>query len=168
MSTERPTLFQETLQTSGNWLRQISGAAGLDDDQQTYHLLCATLWALRDRLLPEHAIHLAAQLPVLIRGLFFEGWRLADVPLRIRDRAEFVQLVASRYRARPLDDLDAGVRAVISVLSRNIDFGETFAVLRSLPDELRDLWPEHMVRSAAEAELRSIDAEGGRKPAPLH
>lgn len=169
MSTERFTLFQETSQTSSAWIRQIADTLGIDDEQQAYHLLRSTLWALRDRLLPDDAVDLAAQLPVLIRGLYYEGWRLADVPVKLRSRGDFLQRVAAHYRARPLPDLEAGVRAVLSVLGRNIDFGETFALLRVLPEELRDLWPEHMVH---EAERRDAGAGPGPGPGtaspPLH
>lgn len=163
MSRERLTLFQDTLQSSAAWIRQLAEATDLDD-HRAYNLLCATLWTLRDGLLPNDAVHLAAQLPVLIRGLFFEGWRLGAVPLRLHDRGEFVRIIAMRHRTRPPRDLDAAVRAVLGVLSRNIDFGETFAVLRAVPDELRDLWPEHMVRAAVETERRPPTGE----PPPLH
>lgn len=165
MSHERLTLFQETLQSSAAWIRQLAEATDLDD-HRAYNLLCATLWTLRDGLLPSDAVHLAAQLPVLIRGLFYEGWRLADVPLSLHDRSEFMRIVAMRHRTRPPRDLDAAVRAVLCVLSRNIDFGETFAVLRAMPDELRDLWPEHMVRAAVETERRQPRVAD--EPAPPH
>jgi uncharacterized protein (DUF2267 family) len=165
MSRERMTLFQETLQSSAAWIRQIAEATDLDD-HRAYNLLCATLWTLRDGLLPNDAVHLAAQLPVLIRGLFYEGWRLADVPLRLQDRGELMRIIAMRHRTRPPRDLEAAVRAVLCVLSRNIDFGETFAVLRAVPDELRDLWPEHMVRAAIETERRQPPPSS--EPPPLH
>jgi uncharacterized protein (DUF2267 family) len=165
MSRERMTLFQDTLQSSAAWIRQIAEATDLDAPR-AHDLLCATLWTLRDGLLPNDAVHLAAQLPLLVRGLFYEDWRLADVPLRLHDRGEFMRIVAARHRTRPPPDLEAGVRAVFCVLSRNIDFGETFAVLRAVPDELRDLWPEHMVRAAVEIERRQLRPDG--EPPPLH
>ncbi|PCC74062.1 Uncharacterized conserved protein, DUF2267 family [Nannocystis exedens] len=148
MSSAIDDLFQETLQTTRTWIREIMAAIPAIDAQQAYHLLCATLRSLRDRLPVEDAVQLAAQLPVLIRGLFYDGWRPTDVPLRIRDRQEFLRLVAARYQVRPLHDLEEGVRAVLAVMSRNIDFGETFSLLRTLPQELRELWPEH-IRQAA-------------------
>lgn len=164
--SERLTLFQETLQTTGAWLREIAEHLGTGDEHRAYHLLRATLGALRDRLLPDDAVGLAAQLPVLIRGLYYEDWRITAGPLPVHTRHEFLRLVAVRWRPVPAHELESGVRAVLAVLSRNIDFGETFAVLRALPDDLRDLFPEHMVRAAAEADQRSLAADG--KHPPLH
>ncbi|WAS90687.1 DUF2267 domain-containing protein [Nannocystis punicea] len=148
MSSAIDDLFQETLQTTRGWLREIAVAVPSIDAQQAYHLLCATLRSLRDRLPIEDAVQLAAQLPVLVRGLYYDGWRPSEVPMRIRDKEEFLRLVAARYQVRPLHDLEQGVRAVLAVVSTNIDFGETFSVLRTLPLELRELWPEH-IRQAA-------------------
>lgn len=141
-------LFQETLQTTTHWLREIAEATPGVDEQQTYHLLCATLRTLRDRLPVEEAVQLGAQLPVLVRGLYYDGWRPSEVPVRIRSAAEFLVHIGTRYHARPLANLEDGVRAVFAVLSRNVDFGETFSVLRTLPHELRELFPEHIVRAA--------------------
>lgn len=147
MTASISNLFQQTLQTSSTWIREIAEAVPGADEQQAYHLLCATLRTLRDRLLPEEAVQFGAQLPVLIRGLYYDGWRLADVPVKLRTRQEFLAQVLARYQARPID-IEAGARAVLAVASRNIDFGETYHILRSLPVDLRQLWPEHMVQAA--------------------
>lgn len=155
MRSERHNLFQPTLQLSTTWVRQIAELAGVDE-QQACHLLCCTLQTLRDRLRPEEAIQLGAQLPALVRGLYYDGWRLAGVPLQMRNRQHFVALAASRYHARPLDDIEPGIRAVLAVLADNIDLGEVCAVVMALPEELRDLWPEPIVRAA------EVEHHGGR------
>jgi uncharacterized protein (DUF2267 family) len=141
-------LFQETLQSTTHWLREIAESVPGIDEQQAYHLLCATLRGLRDRMPVEEAVQLGAQLPVLVRGLYYDGWRPAEVPVRIRSAAEFIANIATRYHARPLANFEDGVRAVLATLSRNVDFGETFSLLRALPHELRELFPEHIVRAA--------------------
>lgn len=153
MSSERFNLFQQTIQISTVWVRQIADLAGCDE-QQAYHLLCCTLQTLRDRLAPEEAIQLAGQLPVLIRGLYYDGWQLAGVPLQIRNKQHFLALAVSRYHARPLDDIEPGIRAVLKVLGDNVDLGELSRVVMALPEVLRDLWPEQVVR-AAELEERA-------------
>lgn len=160
MSSERFTLFQQTLQVSNTWIRRIADLAQIDE-QQAYHLLCCTLQTLRDRLRPEDAIQLGAQLPVLIRGIYYDGWRLAGVPLQIRNKQHFVALAASRYHARPLDDIEPGIRVVLQVLSSNVDFGEVCSVLTSLPTELRELWPEHVVRAAEAEQQRAASRAAG-------
>ncbi len=149
MSTERVTLFQEMLQVSIVWIHELVERLGVAvaDEQQAYHVLCATLRTLRDRLPIEDAVHLGAQLPVLLRGLYYDGWRPSQTPSRIRHRGEFLAQVADRYHARPLADLEGGVRSVLAVLSRNISVGEALAVVHVLPDDLRGLWPDHIVEA---------------------
>jgi len=156
MSTERAKLFQETLQTSLAWIHELMDEPPLAEEQQAYHVLCATLQTLRDRLSVDEAVQLGAQLPVLLRGLYYDGWRPSQTPTRIRHRDEFLAQVAARYHARPLADLEAGVRAVITVLNRNVSIDEALSVIRVLPDELRALWPEHVVKAARLEEQRAV------------
>ena len=77
MSTTGLPVFDTTVQETNLWLKAIMEALHTDDRHLAYLALRATLHALRDRLGPENAVHLAAQLPMLLRGLYYEGWRLA-------------------------------------------------------------------------------------------
>ncbi len=70
-------VFDTTVQETNLWLKGIMEGLHTDDRHLAYLALRATLHALRDRLGPENAVHLAAQLPMLVRGLYYEGWRLA-------------------------------------------------------------------------------------------
>jgi uncharacterized protein (DUF2267 family) len=51
---------------------------------QSYAALRAVLHALRDRLTIAEAAHLAARLPMLIRGIYYHGWDLLRVPPRMK------------------------------------------------------------------------------------
>ena len=53
---------------------------GTGDRKLAYNVLKATLHALRDRIGPENAIHLGAQLPILVRGIYYDGWQFAQTP----------------------------------------------------------------------------------------
>lgn len=141
-------LFQETLQTSTRWIRDLGEASGLPDEQQVYHVLCATLQALRDRLPVDEAVQLGAQLPVLIRGLYYDGWRPSVTPKKIRHREDFLAEIAQHYRARPVPDLEAVVRATFEVVGRHVSLGEAVSVVRVLPEELRALWPDRVLAAA--------------------
>jgi uncharacterized protein DUF2267 len=70
--------FDKTIQESNTWLKLLMEHLGTNDREYTYRVMKATLHALRDRIGPETAVHLAAQLPMLIRGMYFEGWHPAS------------------------------------------------------------------------------------------
>jgi uncharacterized protein (DUF2267 family) len=104
--------------------------------------LRAVLFALRDRLAPTEAAHLAAQMPTLIRGIYYEGYRPADKPKTIRSRDEFLASINAHLKnVRPIDSADAA-RAVFKVIQRHIAKGEIEEVKQALPQDIRELFPQ--------------------------
>ncbi len=132
--------FENTLQTTNIWLHDIGERLGWDDPQRAYHALRAVLHALRDRLTVDQAAALAAQLPMLVRGIYFEGWHPHGKPLKERHREEFLSHVAMAFRDDPYVDAEQVTRAVFAVLRHHVTGGEIDSVLRSMPLELRSLW----------------------------
>jgi len=104
---------------------------------RAYVLLRAVLHALRDHPAVDACAHLAAQLPTLVRGFYYEGWHPADKPLKYRDQAEFKRLVAAEAPRIPEEALDDGIEAVLKVLSEKATPGEIRKVKSSLPKQLR-------------------------------
>lgn len=133
-------VFDDTIQKTNIWLKEISDQIG-PDLQRAYDVLRAVLQTLRDRLTIDEAAHLAAQLPMLVRGMFFEGWRPADNPAKeMRSREAFVAKVSERLQfTRPTDAEDA-VRAVFTVLQKRITDGEMADVRQMVPQDLEPLW----------------------------
>lgn len=87
----------------------------------------------------EEAAQLSAQLPVLVRGFYFEGWDPTGKPVRVRHRAEFLALVRQKYAPRMDLPPEAIVFAVFRVLGRHVTAGELSDVVLSLPRELVEL-----------------------------
>jgi uncharacterized protein (DUF2267 family) len=140
MSATGLDVFDRTLQATNVWLDEMMEPLG-PDRQVAWHALGAALRALRDRLPVDSAAHLAAQLPLLVRGLFYDQWHPAGKPLKERTRAEFLAHVADVLRdTRPVDPEDAA-RAAFAVIARHVSPGEAEKVKHALPDELRVLWP---------------------------
>jgi uncharacterized protein (DUF2267 family) len=132
-------LFEKINQQAIVWVDQMMVELGTSDAQKALHALRAGLQALRDRLSVEEAAQLAAQMPLLIRGMFFEGWHPHGKPLKIRHEAEFLALVRTYYA--PREDAPAAdiVTALFRVLSRHISAGEITDVVLSLPKDLADV-----------------------------
>ncbi|SFK96561.1 DUF2267 domain-containing protein [Geodermatophilus ruber] len=70
------------VQTAQLWLRTVAIHLGTEDEQFAYRVLRAWLHRVRDRLGIDVAAHFSAQLPLVLRGLFFEGWVPHQVPVR--------------------------------------------------------------------------------------
>jgi uncharacterized protein (DUF2267 family) len=133
--------IERTIQKTNEWLKAIQDEMGAEDREQAYLALRATLHALRDRLMPDEALHLGAQLPALIRGVYFGGWTLADKPAKIRSRDEFLGVIAVEAGEARFD-YELAARAVFEVLSEKISAGEVRDVLAGLPAPIRELWPD--------------------------
>jgi uncharacterized protein (DUF2267 family) len=142
MSMTGLDVFDATLQKTNEWLDDITDELALENRHAAYASLRATLHALRDRLVLEEAVHLGAQLPMLVRGFYYEGWRAVPEPVKMH-REEFLLRVEEELTAKSTVNLDseAVVRAVFQILSRRVSRGEIDQIEQSLPKDLRDLWP---------------------------
>ena len=110
------------------------------DRQVAWHALGAVLHPLRDRLPLDLAAHLGAQLPLLIRGLYYDQWHPAGQPQRLRTLDEFLERVSQGLaQIRPVNARDA-TRAVFRTLSRHLDPGQVRKAIDSLPEEVRGFW----------------------------
>ncbi len=139
MSTD--DLFTHAIQTTANWLDDFMEATGLHHRRIAFNALRASLHALRDRLPIPEVADLAAQLPMILRGAFFDGWDPAGKPLRIRHQAEFLDLVGRYMGPVPPVAPEHAVRGMFMMLQRNISPGELDQIFFSLPHEIAALWP---------------------------
>ena len=96
-------VFDRTLQKTYDWLAELMRLLAVNDRQRAYQALRATLHALRDRLTEEEVAQLGAQLPMLVRGFYYEGWDPTDKPLKLRHTEAFLAYIASEF---PKDDVD--------------------------------------------------------------
>jgi uncharacterized protein (DUF2267 family) len=140
MSQTSLTPFESTLQTTNIWLNDIVEQLGWQDRYRAFHALRAVLHALRDRLTVDQAAALAAQLPMLVRGFYYEGWHPHGKPVKERHKEEFLAHVAAAFPGDPEIDPEQVTRAVFAVLAKHVTAGEIIAVEHSLPTELRRLW----------------------------
>jgi uncharacterized protein (DUF2267 family) len=133
--------FDETVQLANQWLNELMGAVHWDDRHRAYRLLRATLHALRDRLTTREAVQLGAQLPMLIRGLYYDGWTMKEKHAPDRTRVEFLGHVEAAFSRDPNPDTEGLVREVFKLLEHRISRGEIEDVKHVLPADIRALWP---------------------------
>jgi uncharacterized protein (DUF2267 family) len=142
MSATGLNVLDITVHKTNAWLNELMQELGLEDKHKAYLALKATLHALRDRLTVDEVAQLAAQLPMLIRGVYYEGWDPSDKPLRERHKAQFLERIEREFRGGDRIDPERVARAVFAVLAKRVSEGEIEDVQRVLPAEMRDLWPD--------------------------
>ena len=124
------------------WIDELGDYLHWSNDARTHLLLRTVLHAIRDFLIVDEAADLAAQLPVLIRGIFYEGWDPSSTPERPRNKATFMARIEAPFDRDPLDNPEAAVAAVIKLLNRHVSAGEMAQVRQSMRKDLRFLFPD--------------------------
>jgi uncharacterized protein (DUF2267 family) len=142
MHTHQPEVFETTQQKTNVWLKQISDRLHWDDHQKAYHGLRAVLHALRDRLPVTEAAHFGAQLPMLVRGIYYEDWRPASTPVKVKTTQEFYDVVKEHFKADQNVNPMRLTTAVMQVLAVNLSPGELTKLRGIMPPHLREIWPE--------------------------
>lgn len=133
--------FETTIEKTNRWLADLEQAVGGRDRNHAYLALRAVLHVLRDRIPPDEVAQLSAQLPMLIRGFFFEGWDPSHKPLKYRHKKEFLEQVQTEAPALKEAEIEPVVTAVFGLLAGHVSGGEADQVRALLPPELRELWP---------------------------
>ena len=116
-------------------------------------LTFAVFQELRDRLTPQEAAHVAAQLPKRLKMM----WMSLEDPERTVHRVGGEQFIGEvRQMAGLADDFEAerAVSAVFAALQRQLGSstgqeGEAWDVMSQLPQDLKKLWAAAQKQSAA-------------------
>jgi uncharacterized protein (DUF2267 family) len=164
MSATGLDVFDKTLQTTHIWLDELMVEIG-SDRQAAWHVLGTVLRAVRDRIPLELAVHLGSQLPLLVRGLYYDQWhapgRMDEKP---RSLDAFLEPIREQLaRIRPIDAGNA-TQAVFRILSRHVNPGQIEKVKHALPGEVQAIWIEVTPDTQVEVEraiTRGDDAATG-------
>src|SRR6202171_240425 len=133
MSTTGLEVFDRTIHKTNIWLKDLMEILECGDRHEAYLALRATLHALRDRLTIEEVAQLGAQLPMLIRGFYYEGWDPSGKPVRERHKEQFLARIRQELRDDDTIDPDRIARAVFRLLANRITEGEIEDVEHVLP-----------------------------------
>jgi uncharacterized protein (DUF2267 family) len=147
MSPSGVAALEHTIQETNIWLKALAEQFHFQERHHAYSALRAVLHALRDRLTPETAVNFGAQLPMLLRGLYYEGWHLAGKPTKDRSAQQFADHVLEQLPPQfPVDPVTV-TKEVFKLLWEKLDPGESAKVIDHLPLPLRSLWPQIAARS---------------------
>ena len=139
MSANGLEVFDKTLQTTNTWLGEVMAEIG-EDRHVAWKVLSTVLHKIRDRLPIELAAHLGAELPMLIRGGYYDQFQPARMPSACRNIEQFCAEVGEWLSdTRPVEP-HAAIAAVFRVLSRHVPEGQIAKVRAALPTSIREAW----------------------------
>lgn len=125
-------VVDRTVAKTYEWLHAVAEQGQLDSTHRAYQVIRAVLHALRDRLSPDVAAHLSAQLPMLLRGLFYEGWDPTTTPQRM-SLSEFLGRVEEEANLKGTSEAEDATRAVMAVLWDEVGEGTMEHLMSVLP-----------------------------------
>ena len=153
--------LDRSIDKANAWLADIDAGFGTSDRRLAYRVLRAWLHSLRDRLSVEVAAHFAAQLPELLRGVFFDGWNPSRVPQKY-DRAGYLTRFAREARVHD-SDVAKAARIVTAAARRHMSAGVMAQAFGLLPADLRGLLePTGTGPTATQASAAGAATTGGR------
>ncbi|AZL15986.1 DUF2267 domain-containing protein [Rickettsiales endosymbiont of Stachyamoeba lipophora] len=142
--TELPILNKNIIKTY-EWLKDIEDSAGFyhDDHKRAIAILRVTLHELRDNLPLQNLAKLSSQLPLIIRGLLFEGWNPQITPLKERKKDDFLMSIADKIDEKYNDtDIEEGVKAVFQAIYNHVSTSEIENLKAVLPRGILELMSE--------------------------
>ena len=105
-------------------------------------MLGAVLQTLRDRLPVDLAAHLGAQMPLLVRGLYYDQFEPSRQPSQVDSAEDFTGRVSALLADSRAVSREAAVKAVFGGLSRHLSDGQMDKVRHALPSGIVAFWPE--------------------------
>lgn len=132
--TRQPDPVAHAEHTASTWLAAVADELRTDDEHYTYQVLRAWLHTVRDWLPVDSAAHLTAQLPALLRGIYYEGWTPSRVPARY-DASEFTERFAHAAGISP-SDVNVAATAVTRALHGLFSAGQLDHALSQLPQPI--------------------------------
>lgn len=131
--------FDATIQKTNKVLKEIEESLGWEGRRnQSYGALRAVLHTLRDLLLPEETVQLGAQLPTLIRGVYYEGWDPSKTP-RKANIEDFFGEIRRQFPFSMDESVESLVGVVLSALRKHISAGEADDITSEMPRDIKNL-----------------------------
>lgn len=130
--------LDDSMQKTNDWLKEVAENLGTGDREKAYQALRAVLHVLRERLTVEEGADLVAQMPLVMKGIFYDGFRPGKGLEKIKTKEEFFQRVEEQSKG--FNDIDGALasRAVFRVMEKKISEGEIVDIESILPQDLKD------------------------------
>jgi uncharacterized protein (DUF2267 family) len=137
-------MWPEVVMQTATFYRAVMGASSGRSREEAKRVTAAVFHALRDRLTPQEADQLAAQLPGELKEVWQAGERTERKPVKLHRQA-FYQRVMKEAGLSSTRQARWMTLAVFGALKESLSPGEAEDVLAQLPKDLKELWAEGQV-----------------------
>jgi uncharacterized protein (DUF2267 family) len=156
--------LDRAVQNAVLWLNDIQTELGWENREIVYKATKAVLQTIRDRLPVSELFHFSTNLPIVLKGMLFEGYDPSEAKKeKIKTIQEFYDRIQTHYD--PLQrDIVSGHQAafgVINVLFNRIGEGEMRKVADNMPLKLKPLFKQ---RSKPFSMQAAVDFEQAEVP----
>ncbi len=138
--------FEDYAPDANKFLKEVAMELGTPEDtDHAYRVMKAVFHTMRDILSPEESLHLISQLPMPVKAVYVDGWKLKPLD-RIRSMNEFLECLrtkSDRSAGRDFGDDQTAKRhtkGVLNVVKRHVATGEVQHMVDQFPMELTELW----------------------------
>lgn len=141
MTAQGLEVIDQSVHLTHEWINELAGRLDWSSKRSALRLMRVILHRIRDHLLVDEVAQLSAQLPVMIRGFFFEGWVPKDTPIKERHGKQFIAFISYQMSDTVEYRGHKDIKCVFDLLNARISRGEVEDIRASLLQDLRDLWP---------------------------
>lgn len=133
--------FEHAVHSANEWLKELASQPEIQSEEQAYTVLRVVLHALRDRLRLDEVVAVSAQLPMLIRGFYFEGWKpQLEVPRSLESPEDFLDDLAGRLIRLAEVEAEDALYLVYALLAQKLTEGDLRHVENAIPLDLVNRW----------------------------
>lgn len=146
-----PKNFQQYAEEGNRFINTLAAALGnADDTAQASRVTNAIFKAIRNRITPTQSMHLVSQLPMALKGVYVDGWKITGEPGNAKTQSEFFDDIRSHATVPAGRDFGNDerisdiVKTFFNVLREYIDEGELKDIAQQLPEPIAELIEEHV------------------------
>ena len=133
--------FDHSVELAHKWVNELNVALNWNDRRRSWRLLRAVLQTLRDCLPVAECANFASQLPLVLRGVYYEHWRPAAQNAGSWERDRFFAQVQEQFARDPVEDVGDAIEIVFGLFECRISKGEIRHIVACLPPDMHSLWP---------------------------
>lgn len=136
--------FQKFVQEANEFINNVSLETNLNN-HDAYRAVKTVFFTLREILTPEESMHLVSQMPMLLKAMYIDNWKLSQSSnyKKIRNAEDFYKELNNKNeqlgREKKEEDPVKNFEVVFNLLKKYISEGEINDIRAQLPKEVKEL-----------------------------